>query len=643
MNEPEAQPTEPTDPLSSTSEQGPSHKELIEASWYRCESFGLSHTTKPDYGDVRAGQISSLIEEHHDLVKTTENEVLPYYENILSNSACVIVLADRQGHVLNTWGANRFRSRGEHGLVPGHRWQEVGVGTNAIGTALASGQAIQVSRDEHFLRANRYMVGAASPIFDTRKELVGVLDISSDAYLPQDHTLGMVKLMSLTVENQLIHAAFEREHYILAFNTNIGSLESHWSGLIVLDENGTIVSANRRASAVLAHDLALLHVESVFGCTMREIRQQPPSMPLSLRVLERFRVWVKVNPPTAPKLTVPDFRNDPNYQPPAPRKAMPDDVIPYDELEHGDTRVRQVLNQARKIIEKDIPILIRGETGAGKEIFVRSLHYHSSRHKENLVAVNCASIPTELVESELFGYEKGAFTGAHTKGSVGLIRRAHKGTLFLDEIGEMPMNVQSRLLRVLQERVVTPLGSSEVFPVDIKLISATNRNLKEEVELGNFRQDLYYRISGLSLELPPLRTRHDKEALIRYVYSRLRTDDDGALPADIQAMLFRHPWPGNMRQLVNVLKVALAMADGQPLSADDLPADFYEDLPEAGAVVASSPTPAANPSSPISSMPVIDPAILIPQLYLANGKNITRTAKAAGVSRNTVYKYLRDL
>src|SRR5690606_21763013 len=132
-------------------------------------------------------------------------------------------------------------------------------------------------------------------------------------------------------------------------------------------------------------------------------------------------------------------------------KAMPDDVIPYDELEHGDTRVRQVLNQARKIIEKDIPILIRGETGAGKEIFVRSLHYHSSRHKENLVAVNCASIPTELVESELFGYEKGAFTGAHTKGSVGLIRRAHKGTLFLDEIGEMPMNVQSRLLRVLQE------------------------------------------------------------------------------------------------------------------------------------------------------------------------------------------------
>ncbi|MFC3853520.1 sigma-54-dependent Fis family transcriptional regulator [Salinispirillum marinum] len=624
-------------------ETEPSHKELIEASWYRCESFGLSHSTTPDFGSVPTGHVSALMDEHQDLVRTTENEVLPYYENILTNSSCVIVLADRQGHVLNTWGSNRFRSRNEHGLVPGHRWQESGVGTNAIGTALATGQAIQVNRDEHFLRANRFMVGAASPIFDTHKQLVGVLDISSDAYLPQDHTLGMVKLMSLTVENQLIYAAFEREHYILAFNTNISSLESHWSGLVVLDENGTIVSANRRASALLAHDLALLNVEAVFGCTMREIRQQPASMPLSLRVLERFRVWVKVNPPIAPKITVPDFRQQPDYQAPRTVSALPPDVIPYAELEHGDAQVRQILNQARKIIEKDIPILIRGETGSGKEILVRSLHYHSSRRGENLVAVNCASIPTELVESELFGYEKGAFTGAHTKGSIGLIRRAHKGTLFLDEIGEMPLHVQSRLLRVLQERVVTPLGSSEVFPVDIKLISATNRNLKAEVEQGNFRQDLYYRISGLSLELPALRERLDKEALILYIYSRLKEPTDPELPFPVRHLLFRHPWPGNMRQLVNVLKVALAMADGAPLSTDDLPADFYDDLaPEDNPV---SPAPSSSTAhlsdTPSSQAQPTDLSVLIPQLYAANGRNISRTAKAAGVSRNTVYKYLR--
>ncbi|MEX1058449.1 MAG: GAF domain-containing protein, partial [Natronospirillum sp.] len=335
------------------------HQEVIEESWYRCETYGLSHSAMPDYGDVRDGEVSALIEQHHNLMHTTENEVLPYYENILSNSSCLIVLADNQGHVLNTWGSSRFHGRGEHGLVPGHRWEEKGVGTNAIGTALATGQAVQVSRDEHYLRANRYMVGSASPIFDIKKELIGVLDISSDAYLPQDHTLGMVKLMSLSVENQLIHAAFQRDHFILIFSTNISGLDSHWAGMLVLDEDGTVVSANRRAWVLLAHDLALINVESVFGIKFRELRQQPPNMPLTLRVFDRYRMWVRVQQPLAPPLKVPDFRQQTNVSPgeraaPVPPVAddLPHDVVPFAELEHGDAQVRRVLSQAQKIIEK---------------------------------------------------------------------------------------------------------------------------------------------------------------------------------------------------------------------------------------------------------------------------------------------------
>lgn len=620
------------------------HKQQIEASWYRCEQFGLEHATEPNFSTLPSGELNDLRDQHRSLLETTENEIIPYYENILSNSACMIVLADRQGHVLNTWGQKRFGRGQYHGLVEGNQWTEQGVGTNAIGTALISGRAIQVGRDEHFLRANRYMVGSASPIFDTGNELLGVLDISSDAYLPQDHTLGMVKLMSLSVENRLIFTAFQQDHFILSFNTNLTSLDSHWSGLLVLDDHGTIISANRRAEVVLARDLSLLNVSQIFDCDMREIKNQPLHMPMKLRALGRYQFYVKALPPVTQVMKVPDYRTSGHYQAPAASlpsqeaplpSQIPDNVIPLDELEHGDERVRRMVKQAHKIMEKDIPILIHGETGAGKEIFVRSLHYHSSRYKEMLVAVNCAAIPAELVESELFGYEKGAFTGAQNKGSIGLIRRAHKGTLFLDEIGEMPIAVQSRLLRVLQERVVTPLGSTEAYPVDVKLISATNRHLKEEVAEGRFRQDLYYRISGLNIELPALKLRQDKRELIAYVHERLRTEEPGpALTEAMLDLLEEHPWPGNMRQLVHVLKVGMAMADEDELEEWHLPDDFFDDLNNS-----ADQDDAGVSHSDTSKEPIEE---TIARLLEEHQGNVSRTAKAAGVSRNTVYKYVRQ-
>ncbi|MBR7888847.1 sigma-54-dependent Fis family transcriptional regulator [Marinomonas sp. A79] len=632
------------------------HKERIQASWYRCEQFGLDHTSQPDFAALPKGTLNDLVDQHRSLLETTENEVLPYYENILSNSACMIVLADRQGHVLNTWGQPRFGSAAEHGLIGGNQWTEMGVGTNAIGTALITGEAIQVGRDEHFLRANRFMVGSASPIYNTKNDLVGVLDISSDAYLPQDHTFGMVKLMSLSVENRLIFSAFQQEHFILSFNTNVVSLDSHWSGILVLDENGTIVSANRRAEVVLARDLALLNINQIFDIEMREIKHHPVSLPMKLIAMGRYQFYVKVIPPVQQIMRVPDFRQRTEYVSPKSTKPLatkevetdlqknvstdlPDNVIPLAELQHGDERVERLVRQAHKIMEKDIPILIHGETGAGKEIFVRSLHYHSSRAKEMLVAVNCAAIPAELVESELFGYEKGAFTGAQNRGSIGLIRRAHRGTLFLDEIGEMPMAVQSRLLRVLQERVVTPLGSTETYPVDIKLVSATNRTLKDEVKAGRFRQDLYYRISGLNIELPALRERSDKARLIQYLHNRLRKEEPGpALSPAMIDLLVTHPWPGNMRQLAHVLKVGMAMADEEVLEEWHLPDDFFDDLDESG--LGKTNDKVENQQTATSNTAQEEPLeTLIPRLLSEFKGNVTQTAKSAGVSRNTVYKY----
>ncbi len=626
-------------------QEEPTHKEMIEASWHRCEQYGLTHNSTPIYGTLSHGAISALLDEHQILVNTTQKEVLPYYDHILANSKCMIVLADRRGHVLNTWGDQRFADQ-RHGLLIGNQWTEVSTGTNAIGTAIASGQAVQVGREEHFLRANRYMVGSAAPIFNTNKEMVGVLDISSDAYLPQDHTLGMVKLMTLTVENRLIVNAFASEHMLITFNTNISSLNSPWSGMMAIDGDGRIISANRRAEIMLAHDLALVNIEDIFDCKLRELRHQPEGMPIELNALGKYRMHVLVRSPTNVPLIAPDFRTKsketPNpVSPPLPEdeaiSELPDDVVPLNELEHGDDRMSRMIKQASRIMEKDIPILMHGETGVGKEVFVRSLHYHSSRRKYPLVAVNCAAIPAELVESELFGYEKGAFTGANSKGSIGLIRKAHRGTLFLDEIGEMPPNVQSRLLRVLQERKVTPLGSTESYPVDIKLVSATNRFLKDEVREGRFREDLYYRISGLNLELPAFRERIDKRELLVYVHRRLAQQSGEKyipLSAGILDKMCDHPWPGNVRQLISVLSVALAMADGEPIEDWHLPDDFYDDLLRKGQDVEENLSESSdNPDEDIEAR--------IIRLFGELDGNVSRTAKAAGVSRNTVYKYTR--
>lgn len=285
----------------------------------------------------------------------------------------------------------------------------------------------------------------------------------------------------------------------------------------------------------------------------------------------------------------------------------------------------KVVRQAERLLEKDIPILIQGETGAGKEVFVKALHQASSRASQPFIAVNCAAIPAELVESELFGYEKGAFTGASQKGHIGLIRKAHKGTLFLDEIGDMPLRVQARLLRVLQERCVQPLGSSELHPVDVRLVSATNRPLRQDVDSGQFRADLYYRISGLNLELPPLRERSDKQALFHKLWEQHREPHQRAgISREVLELFQHHPWPGNLRQLSSVLRVALAMADDQPIRAEHLPDDFFLDLP-------TDTTLQAHP----------EPDDLASQ-YQACGGNISYLARHLGLSRNTLYKRLRE-
>ncbi|NWA33246.1 sigma-54-dependent Fis family transcriptional regulator [Pseudomonas sp. C6002] len=597
------------------------HDAIIQDSWRRCRAYGLDHQSTPSFDQLPADGISQLLESQHSLVQTTHQEVLPYYENILSNSNCLIMLADNQGQVLTSWGTQRFIDpKLARGFSAGASWMERSSGTNAIGTALACAQAVHIEHDEHFLKANRFMTGSAAPIFDAQREIIAVLDVSSDSYLPPSHTLGMVKMMSQTVENRLILNLFRGEHFQLTFNTGLNNLDSQWAGLLIFDESGQVLSANRRADNLLGISLSRVLIDSLFKVSLLELLNQPEGLPFSLQAAGRNRFQCLLKRPKQAPVQARVFVETKKPREPGPT------AISLKTLHFGDARVEKAVRQAERLLEKDIPLLIHGETGVGKEVFVKALHQASSRSQQAFIAVNCAAIPAELVESELFGYEKGAFTGANQKGSIGLIRKADKGTLFLDEIGDMPLPTQARLLRVLQERCVQPVGSSELYPVDLRIISATNRSLREQVQLGRFREDLYYRIGGLTLELPPLRERTDKRALFKQLWQQHREPTQWAgLSNEVLALFEQHPWPGNLRQVSSVLQVALAMAEEQPIRVEHLPDDFFVDL---------------NGVVPVCD--AVDDSLDLNERLKAVGGNISHLARELGVSRNTLYKRLRQ-
>ncbi|MBD7977426.1 sigma-54-dependent Fis family transcriptional regulator [Serpens gallinarum] len=596
------------------------HEALIRDSWTRCEGYGLTHRSPPRFSAEDGLDITTLLHTQHTLLHTTQREVLPYYENILANSRCLVLLTDAQGLLLHSWGDRRnIEPALQPGFSLGASWLERHCGTNAIGTALACEQALHIQRDEHFLEATRCLSSAAAPICDAQRRVIGVLDVSSDSYLPPSHTLGLVKMLCQSVENRLLLDQFHREHHQLVFNTGQDNLDSPWAGLLLFDDSGWVVAANRRADSLLGTTAAQTHLERLFDTPLRLLLDLPEKQPLLLHSTGQVHFHGQVR----------------KFQRPGPVVTAAQRVwqpLTLSDIDLGDAQVHKLVDQALRLLEKDIPLLIHGETGVGKDVLVKALHQASSRAGRPLVAVNCAALPTELVESELFGYEKGAFTGAHQKGSLGLIRKADKGLLFLDEIGDMPLNVQARLLRVLQERCVQPLGGGDAVAVDFRLICATNRPLREEVAAGRFRADLYYRICGLGLKIPPLRQRSDKLALIQRVWEQHRAPRQTAgLSPEVMALFLRHSWPGNLRQLSNVLKIALALADDQSIRVEHLPEEFFGDL-----------QPASGPQPQAHLVPTdIANDTLINQLQACGG-NVSRLARSLGISRTTLYKRLRE-
>jgi len=633
----------------------------IEKSWERCRQLGLDEGVSPDFAPLDGARLSDALDTNRQLALHALPIMETLYEQII-NTENMVILTDAQGLVLHSVGDDDFLARADKiALRPGVSWSEETKGTNAIGTAIFEENPVLVHGQQHFLEANHFLTCSAAPIFDPRGAVTGVLDVTGDHRGYHQHTMALVRMSARLIENGLFSRAFP-DAVTLRFHSRPEFIGTLVEGLAVFSQDGRFLAANRSGLFQLALDRASLRdrtVATLFGTTMSALLGSARTADIAnvLKLVLHTGVTVYARAEAGPGLRSGPriFVTGPGENAATPKEssrareadASPLRDITLSALDIGDARIQQMIARITRVAGRDISVLIQGETGTGKELFARAIHNGSPRRNAPFVAVNCASIPDGLIESELFGYEEGAFTGARRRGATGKIQLANGGTLFLDEIGDMPVNLQARLLRVLQERVVMPLGSVKAQPVDVALICATNCRLKERIRSGHFREDLYYRLNGLLIALPPLRERTDLRPLVRHV---LDTQIAGGaryrLSEDVMTLFERHPWPGNCRQLANLLRTATVMAgDVTTLEREHLPDDFFEDL---DAPPAHEAIPAAAPSAPAAT-PTLNPQRLdsieleaIRECVARCEGNITRAARTLGISRNTLYRKLRQ-
>lgn len=591
----------------------------ISRSWQR------SRPVDPQYIDPEPMGMALLSERREQamrLLNCAQPELDGLAEHAVGNG-CVVVLSDAGGLILEEIGSPDFLPKAQRvALQPGVAWSESHRGTNAIGTALVEREALMVLGGEHYLAQNGALGCAAAPIFTGRGELAGALDISGETARVNHHALGLVRMAAQQVEHRMMLA--EAGGHVLRFHARPALIGTAREGLMVI-EGGRIVAANRVALELFDRSwesLLDLDAQVFLGTNWPRMEHRR-----SLLTLPGGRQIATVMERT----TAPGSARSAN------RRARVSEGEGASATEADD--VLPLLAQAVRVLNEGVSVLVNGETGSGKEVFSRRLHAASRRGAGPFVALDCASLPETLIESELFGYDEGAFTGARRKGMVGRIREAHGGVLFLDEIAEIPLALQTRLLRVLEERVVTPLGGGQGVAVDFDLVCATHGNLPALVEAGRFRADLMYRVAGFSVGLPSLHRRQDRHALIARLFlesggaiKHLRLEDD-ALEA-----LASYRWPGNVRELRSTLRAVVALADtGDSVTASMLPAHLRgaPALPshaDADVDVRTAPH-AAGPLVAITRH-AIDGALK------ACDHDVARAARQLGVHRSTVYRHL---
>ena len=529
----------------------------------------------------------------------------------------VLLFTDTHGITVDYLGDEAYKNELRRaGLYLGACWSESEEGTNGPGTCIEDAQPITIHKTEHFRAPNTNLTCSAAPIFAPRGELIAIADASA-LYSPDEKKSQALVLQMVIDTAKLIEKAHfidvARDHWLLRLARAPEYLEFEPDCMLAIDENGKVIYSTRDALKHLRARAPGTDLAEVFDTSLEKLLAavfgRASERSAQVRTTEGGLWYLQVR--------APDHAHGRSH-------GWSKQAANHLEKFAGrDPELKRAIQRASRLIHVDLPLVLHGESGCGKERFAHALHLDGPRASKPFVTLNCAAIPESLIESELFGYREGAFTGAKTKGMQGKVIMADGGTLFLDEIGDMPLNLQCRLLRVLSEREVLPLGADKPLKVDVRFICATHRDLLGMVRAGLFREDLYYRLSGVVIHLPAVRDRGDLPDLLEEVLDEeiRATCIEASLSREAKRVLEAHAWPGNLREMHHVLRYALSLCDDRVILPEHLPEAF------SGAAVQTPPDLKTERAR-------------LEALLEENGWCIGSAAKALGVARSTLYRQM---
>jgi transcriptional regulator of acetoin/glycerol metabolism len=546
-------------------------RSLTKQSWLR----SLEHGINPTRGIAPFTLTEDKILEYkssnylYSIIKPIFSE----FKDVSIDSGHLVVFSNKNGEIIDLEGDSLIKRAAERmNFTVGTSWLENNIGTNAIGTALASGSPMQVFACEHFCEPVHNWVCSAAPVRDpATNEIIGVIDLTGEWKLIHPHSLSTAISIAQSIEAKLLNI-LEFERYTLLNHYIEASIKCPNRVTAILDRGGKVIKANH-----------LFYSNGWIGSNSNFITDLE-----NVNLIEEQRLksknsegwWFELIPfycgdkligtvvqAISPRVSAKNSENNVKYS--------------FLNLIGKSKEFKSVISEARSMADLNLPILIEGESGTGKELFAQSIHAASSRSSGPFIAVNCGAIQKDLAESELFGYEEGTFTGGQKGGRAGKFQQAEGGTIFLDEIGEMPLNLQTILLRVLEEGEIVRLGGKKPIKLNVRVIAATNRDLKKDSEEGKFRLDLYYRLNILSLHIPPLCKRSEDiplilEHLLKKVCWQMGRPQ---LRIDNEALQFleQYEWPGNVRELRNfVYKMVVKVQDHNLITISDLPKEMLE-------------------------------------------------------------------
>jgi transcriptional regulator of acetoin/glycerol metabolism len=597
-------------------------------SWERTAAAGIRPADRMLFGQsVSSEEARRVADEHKMMIDIASGDLLSLWSSMRSPN-WVVLLTNADGTILHSLGQHDHAPREIClPLQPGRRLPECEMGTNAPAVVMSELESFVVQGQEHFLDELSHFSCAAAPVFNLDGRLAGILDATGYDAALDPRALHRVSLAARSIENRLFEAT--TEGLLFGLHEDPRFIGTPLQGLILVREDGRLLTANKAAKEMLhlsqnfVQQGQVISVEDLFEGELYKAMANVRGMneqAAVVRTTSGTRFYVQL-------LRQPNIR----VNQPSVRIAS----TPAAELD-----LETLLDRGGRVFRKGLPVLLQGETGTGKEWFARRLH-EAHRPDQPFVAINCSAIAESLAEAELFGYEEGAYTGGRKGGASGKIEAAQGGTLFLDEIGDMPLTLQTRLLRTLQERVNVRLGSQKELKLDILVVSATHRDLQSMVKNGQFREDLYFRLNGLNIPLPSLRVRKDLSQLMDLILEELSdADTTYSVPFQIRLALLNYDWPGNIRQLRHVLEVACALAGEEGVvELDSLPVDIQQ-LCSSESLADVVVDDVLVPDMSDCTFSALKEEWVNSALAKHNG-NVSAAAKELGVSRTTLYKYLR--